>query len=51
MNCKKKDAAFEIVCPGKRDYQVVYINTHCLLIVVVAKVPRNDLVVYEVGRP
>jgi hypothetical protein len=26
--CKNKDAAFEIVCPGKRDYQVVYINTH-----------------------
>jgi hypothetical protein len=51
MKCKKKDAAFEIVCPGKRNYQVVYINTHCSLIVVVAKVPRNDLVVYEVDRP
>jgi hypothetical protein len=24
---KNKDAAFEIVCPGKGDYQVVYTNT------------------------
>jgi hypothetical protein len=27
-NFKNKDAAFEIVCPGKRDHQVVYINMH-----------------------
>lgn len=27
-NCKNKDAAFEIVCPGKRDYKVGYINMH-----------------------
>jgi hypothetical protein len=39
------------VCPGKRDHQVVYINMHWWLIFVVAKVPKNDLVIYEVGRP
>jgi hypothetical protein len=48
---KKKDVTFEIVCPGKRDYQVLYMRLHCSLIFVAAKVPKNDLAIYEVGRP
>lgn len=49
---KTKDLTFEIVCPGKRDYQVMHMNTHCTLIFVVAKAPTNTILQHsnEVGR-